>query len=485
MPRPRRLRGWAGLVATLLLGAVLVVPGQSPVAASSGSQPKAVPATTSPNIVFIITDDQRYDTLWAMPNVQSQLIAHGINFSNAFATTSLCCPSRVGILTGTYSHTTQVYDNAGTYGGFGAFDDDDNTVATWLHDAGYRTALLGKYLNGYNVEYIPPGWDHWNAFIHAPHGGAYYNYDLYDDGVTIHHDFAPEDYSTDVLAADADDFIRSTPDTQPLFLYLSFKAPHVPSTPAPRHLNEFNDLLPYRPPNYNEADVSDKPAWVQGLPVWPSQKQNSVDNNRKNQYRTFLSVDDAVNTVLTALTDEGRLSNTMIVYASDNGWSLGEHRWNNKKAIWEESIRVPLVIRYDPLTPTPRTDTHLVANIDWGPTFADLAGVIPVGAEGSSLMSIIQNPSAPWRKNILIEHLQGARDEIPTFCGVRRAGFAYVLNNTGEEELYDLTADPYELVNVASDPGYATTLVSMRKSMKVLCQPVPPGFDPPGFGFGG
>jgi arylsulfatase A-like enzyme len=391
-----------GSLAISLLAAALLIPTHSARPAAGATVPKTAPSATLPNIVLILTDDQRWDTLWSMPNVNSELVAHGVTFSNSFVANSLCCPSRVSILTGTYSHTTDVYDNAGTYGGFGSFHDDDNTVATWLHGAGYRTALLGKYLNGYHVVYTPPGWDHWNAFYNAPQGGAYYNYDLDTDGTLVHHGFLPEDYSTDVLAADADSFIRGTSADQPLFLYLSFKAPHEPTTPAPKYANAFSDLLPYRPPNYNEADVSDKPLWVQGLPVWPQAKMTKVDNNRKNQYRTFLSVDDAVNTVVQALTDTGRLGNTMIVFASDNGWSLGEHRWNNKKVMYEESIRVPLVIRYDPLTSTPSTNSNLVVNIDWAPTFADLADVVATGAVGSSLLRIIQNPSAAWRKSFLV-----------------------------------------------------------------------------------
>jgi N-acetylglucosamine-6-sulfatase len=471
--------GWVRLSVVVVLGIALLVPDYPKLPASGApSSFRAPVATTAPNIVFILTDDQRWDTLWAMQNVQSELIAHGINFTNAFVVNSLCCPSRTSILTGTYSHTTDVYDNAGPYGGFASFHGDASTIATWLHGGGYRTSLIGKYLNGYNVEYIPPGWDHWAAFLHAPQGGAYYNYDLDVDGTVVHHAYTPEDYSTDVLAADADAFVRSTPAQQPLFMYLSFKAPHEPTTPAPKYSNAFANLPPLRPPNYNEADVSDKPAWVQALPLLPDAKQKKIDSNRKNQYRTFLSVDDAVNELVTALTDTGRLSNTMIVYASDNGWALGEHRWNNKKVAYEESIRIPLVIRYDPLTSTPRTDDHLVTNIDWAPTFAELAGVSSPGVEGLSMMPIIQSPTASWRTDFLIEHLVGARDVLPTFCAVRNEGFTYVLYSTREEELYDLALDPYELANVASDPSYATTLVAMRKRMKVLCDPPPPGFVP-------
>jgi len=444
---------------------------------------KRAGATTAPNIVFILTDDQRWDTLWAMPKVQSELIAHGINFTNSFVVNSLCCPSRTSILTGEYSHSTLVYDNVGPYGGFGAFHQDNNTVATWLQGAGYRTGLLGKYLNGYDTTYIPPGWDEWSAFKgQGDGGGAYYDYTLNTDGTLVHYGNTDADYSTDVLANQADSFIRNTPGEQPLFLYFSTKAPHSPWTPATKYRNAFKSMRPYRPPNYNEADVSDKPAWVQALPLLSTARQNQIDSSHKKQYRTLLSVDDAVDKIVTALTDTGRLSNTMIVLMGDNGWSLGEHRWNDKKVVWEESIRVPLVVRYDPVVTGPRTDSHLMTNIDLGPTFADLAGVSAAGAEGIDMMPLMADPNAPWRHDFLIEHLQNhTQRDFPSFCAVRDdslqpEGYTYVVYGTGEEELYDLKTDFYELQNLAADPGHVTQRNALRTVAETLCGPPPPGF---------
>ncbi len=210
----------AGLgLGLMLLSILLVAPTRSiarPTShpASARSEAKA----TLPNIVLILTDDERWDRpdFPTLPNVESSLVEHGVTFSNGFVVNSLCCPSRASILTGQYSHSTLVYDNGGQYGGFRSFHQDSSTIATWLHAAGYRTALLGKYLNGYNKLYIPPGWDHWNAFKGAPSGGAYYNYDLNDDGLVVHHGSSDADYSTDVLASDADSFIRGTDPSQPL-----------------------------------------------------------------------------------------------------------------------------------------------------------------------------------------------------------------------------------------------------------------------------
>jgi N-acetylglucosamine-6-sulfatase len=466
-------RRWLRLtIAVGLFGTLLAAPHPAGVSSSA-----ATPELATPNIVFIVTDDQRWDTLWAMPAVQSELVSQGVNFTNAFVVNSLCCPSRATFLTGQYSHSTLMYDNAGPYGGFSRFM-DESTIATWLDAAGYRTSLMGKYFNGYNVNYIPPGWDHWVAFQGASHGGAYYDYDLNKNGEIVHYGRDPGDYSTDVLAGEADAFIRATDPADPLFLYLSFKAPHHPSTPSEEYRGDFSDLPPYRPPNYNEDDVSDKPAWVQGLPQFPAEKQAKMDTSLRKQYETFLSVDDAVQQVVTALSDTGRLSDTMIVYSSDHGWSMGEHRWNNKKVAYEESIRVPMIVRYDALITAPREDPSLIANIDLAPTWAELAGATAPGAEGLSFLPLLDSPGAPWRTRFLIEHLQGARDEVPTFCAVRSQSFTYVMYDTREEELYDLAADVWQLDNVATDPGYGSTLRQHRNWMKQLCEPPPPGFDP-------
>ncbi len=484
--RPSRpLRPWVLLALALVLVAALPHSVVSTAHARPSNARRV--AAEPPNIVLILSDDQRWDTLGPtyMPFVQSELMDHGITFTNAFVVNSLCCPSRASILTGAYSHTTQVYSNTEPYGGFRSFTGDGNTIATWLHGAGYHTALVGKYLNEYNVDYIPPGWDRWVAFDNAPAGGAYYDYTLDVDHTLVSYDHADADYSTDVLAGYADSFIRTTDPAQPLFLYFAVKAPHFPSTPATKYATRFKGLAPLRPPNYNEADVSDKPAWVQSLPLLTTEKMGKIDRNRKNQFRSMLSVDDAVNTIMTALTDTGRLSNTLVLYMSDNGWSLGEHRWNNKEAAYEESIRVPMIVRYDPLITAPGTNADLVTNIDVAPTFAAAAGVQASGAEGLNMLPLFTDPSAPWRHDFLIENLyHPPRDDpIPTFCAVRDdalqpEGYLYVLYSTGEEELYDLKNDVYELQNVVTDPTHTGELEYLRAQEALLCTPPPPGWPP-------
>ena len=466
----------------MLLGLILLPPLAAEVASTSSSSA----TTTLPNIVLILTDDQRSDTLGtpgaALPNIQSELMDHGISFSNSFVVNSLCCPSRSSILTGKYSHTTGVYKNEMPNGGYKSFN-ATSTVATWLHGAGYRTGLIGKYLNGYktaNAATIPPGWDRWFVLAQGKTDteSAYYlNYSVSDQGALVSYGGTDADYSTDVFASQADSFIRTTSGSQPLFLELATAAPHSPATPPSRYSTSFSTLTPYRPPNYNEADVSDKPAYIRALSKLGSSARSNIDAFRINQYRTLLGVDDAVGKVVQALQDTGRLANTMIVFYSDNGLTWAEHRWKKGKLVpYEESIRVPLVIRYDPYTQSPgSTDAHPVTNIDLAPTFAELAGVTAPGAEGTSLMPLITGTSTGWRTDLLIEHLQGT-DPVPSFCAVRNEQYMFATYGTGEQELYDLSADPYELTNQIANPSYAGTASSLRARDQQLCTPVPPGF---------
>jgi N-acetylglucosamine-6-sulfatase len=433
-----------------------------------------------PNVVFIVTDDMRLDQLWAMPVVTSRLAAHGITFTNAFVPNPWCCPSRASILTGTYSHTNLVYRNAPPYGGYASFR-AASTLATWLHDAGYHTGLVGKYLNGYRTG-IPPGWDEWHAFSGGAsnEGGAYYDYDLVDDGVLTRRGRRASDYSTDVLADRAETFIRDAPAAEPLFLYFTPFAPHGPSTPADRHATAFSSIgFTPRPPSFNEPDVSDKPAYIRMKPSLTGEEVRAVDTGRRKMLRTLLAVDEAVDRVLTALADTGRLGSTLILFSSDNGLLRGEHRWTSKVVPYEEAIRVPLVIRYDPLTRDGATDGHLVLNVDWAPTVADLAGIAAPGADGRAMTPLLSGRRPrTWRRAFPIEHLRGGSgDTVPSYCGVRTRTAKYVAYANGEEELYDLVHDPYEVQNLADDGASQQRKASLRARAKALCSPVPPGFS--------
>jgi N-acetylglucosamine-6-sulfatase len=475
---PRRGRRWQSRWSALSILLVLsLIPAAGPVHSSTQPIDRSFASVAGqPDIVLVVTDDQRWDTLWAMPRVQELLASRGITFTNAFNTNPFCCPARASILKGAYSHGTRVYQNSGTFGPFPGFN-DSSSIATWLDAAGYRTALIGKYFNGYTssrASYIPPGWDRWVAFaMNNSGGGGFTNYDLSVDGTLVHRGSATTDYSTDVLGEYADEFVRSTPTDTPLFLMFTPYAPHQPAAVAARHAKAFPGLAPYRPPSYDEADVSDKPAFIRKLAPLSASTKSRLDTLRVRQLRSLLAVDDAVARIVSALDAGGRLDNTMIVFASDNGFLLGEHRWDQKRVVYEESIRMPLVVRYDPLIGSPRSDPNLVLNIDLAPTFAALAGVSAPGAEGSSLLGLLSDPATAWRSDILIENKGSAP---PTYCAVRNARWVYVQYSSGEEELYDLLSDPYQLQSLVTDTAAAQTLTSMRLRLRELCSPPPPGF---------
>jgi arylsulfatase A-like enzyme len=432
----------------------------------------------SPTILLILTDDQRWDTLSSMASVQSELVGHGVTFENSFAVDPLCCPDRAGILTGQYPHTTGIWRNRPPMGGFPDFR-DGSTVATWLHDAGYRTGLFGKYLNAYEgTTYIPPGWDRWLAFAGASlDEGNYYDYEMNDDGRLVEHGDAPPDYSTSVISTAAQSFIPDS--TGPLFLYVAPAAPHAPATPAPPDVGSFRDLPPFRPPSYGRVPQPDPPAWLARRAGLTAQGMAKLDRLRADSLASLLSVDRMVHDLVAALADTGRLSNSLIVFTSDNGLLWGEHGLTGKVVPYDESIRVPMVVRYDPVVGTVRTDSHLVLNVDLAPTFAAVAGVQSPGAEGASLLPLLEGTTTgpSWRTGFLIESMH--QSHVPSYCGIRTDRYVYVVYETGEAELYDLQADPYELENLATDPGSAAVLSGFDLPLRDLCRDPPPGFTSP------
>jgi arylsulfatase A-like enzyme len=422
-----------------------------------------------PNVVIVLTDDQRWDTLSAMPTVQSELVAKGVTFSNAFVVNPLCCPSRASILSGRYSHSTKVYTN----GAFRLFD-DSSTLATWLRRAGYRTGFFGKYLNSYAGTYVPPGWRRWVAFSPS-NVDNYFGYVLNVDGSLVPRGGPPEDYSTDVLAAEAEAFIRDNA-ANPFFVLLAPYGPHNPATPAPRHEDAFPGLRRWRPASYNEPDANDKPAWVRAREQLSPESRTALDGFRARQLRSLLSVDEAVARLLDVLTETGRLEDTLVIFMSDNGLLWGEHRLTGKQAPYEESIRVPLVVRFDRLATGTRTETRQALNVDLAPTVAALAGVAAPGAEGRSLAPLLQNRSVAWRGEFLVESLRtGPNPDVPTYCAVRGRRYVYVAYGTREEELYDLAVDPGQLDNRAGDSALSSILSQFRRHLLRLCHPRPRG----------
>ncbi|HJW68242.1 MAG TPA: sulfatase [Candidatus Binatia bacterium] len=440
------------------------------------------PQPLRPNVLFILTDDQRFDTIGlthsidgvtpVMPTVVNELVNKGVTFQNGYVTTDLCAPSRSSLLAAKYAHTTGVHDNGGTDGGFVAFH-DASTIPVWLKAAGYRTGIYGKYINSYApyAPYQAPGWDEWHVFVNP----AYFNYTLVENGVENSFGSADTDYSTDVLRDKAVKFIHDSAGGPPFFLYFATKAPHAPATPAPRHAGSFSAIPPWRPLNYNEADVSDKPAWVQAIAPWGPIKQANTDDFDRRQLECLQAVDEAVAALIQALRDIGQEQNTMMVFASDNGYSWGSHRWEPKQCPYEECMRVPLVIRYAPLAPLPRTETGFGLNIDHGETIAELAGATPdPGVEGMSLVRLLDGTAPGWRTDFLEEHwnkTQGDETDvgpIPTYAEVRGEQWKYNEYLGDVPELYDELADPFELLNVVTDPANASVVSSMATRLREL-----------------
>jgi N-acetylglucosamine-6-sulfatase len=460
-----RLSHALGLTAVLIVGMAML------------HAPERALAAKPPSIVLIVTDDQRWDTLWALPTVTAELVDRGLTFTNAFVTNPLCCPSRATILTGRYSHGTGVYANHPPHGGLPAFD-DSSTIATWLHAAGYRTGFFGKYLNGYGGTYIPPGWDRWLAFSGRL---SYFDYRVNDDGTVRRVGSDEADYSTDVVAAGAVEFIEGA--TGPVFLLLSPYAPHIDGggwrrgndpVPAPRHADTFPDLPPWRPPSFDEADVSDKPPWIQDL-FLTGELVERIDRIRRAQLQSLQAVDEAVGRIISALEETGRLENSVIVFTSDNGFSLGEHRWVAKTLPYEESIRVPMVVRSDGRTPPGGTSDRPVVNVDLAPTLAKLAGVRAPGAQGKSLIPLLRGTDAALRSDFVLESASGTK---PSYCGIRSTRHTYTQYRGGFEELYDLVLDPYQLRNRSSLGHSRQQIVAFRRRVIELCEPRPPGMTP-------
>jgi arylsulfatase A-like enzyme len=433
------------------------------------------PLPLRPNIVFVLTDDQRWDTTdathalpgqVAMPSVRGEVAAGGVEFTHGFATTPLCCPSRLSILSGQYAHTHGIHvgENAEV-----ADFDDSNTIATRLQAAGYRTGLFGKYANGYGnlwqsqhgeLPYVPPGWDDWRAFK-AP---AYLNYVLVENGVEVGYGSAASDYSTDVLRDKTLDFIAdSVARGQPFFAYYAPIAPHSPWQPAARHLGTSSALAPYRPPSFNEADASDKPTYIQRRGL---QDALSIDSFRRRQMEMLLAVDEALAAIAQQLRDLGVDQDTLLVFTSDNGYFWGEHRLVAKNRPYEEDLRVPYLIRYPRLAPLARSDDRLVTNLDFAPTFSELAGAgTPAGGfAGRSLVQALDGSAPSWRSDFLTE---GWPDGL-AWLTLHEARWKYTEYQDGDQELYDLLGDPYELQNVASDPANASRIAAMAARIRAL-----------------
>ena len=424
-----------------------------------------------PNVLLIITDDQHPRALDSMPNVLAQIAARGARFDNAFASTPICAPSRASILTGLYPASHGVHSNGiqqedGTWGDAAAAFEDSSTLATWLDQSGYATALVGKYLNHYHdlSPYVPPGWDEWYVFVED--AGLFFDYTLNENGTHVRYGSDDADYATDVLAGHALDFVERHSD-EPFFLVLSFSAPHSPSTAAPRHRGELAKLPPWRPPSWSEPVAESKPGWLRQL-------TRSVEDaglaertrHRVSQLEALLSVDEAIGKLLRLLDERGVGDETIVVFTADHGLHWGEHRWTGKQLPYEESIRVPLLVRYPGRWPAASRHAELALNVDIAPTILQLTGVRPDRAsEGRSLVGLAGETGGGWREAVLLEHFAGGF-LVPPWRAVRSGRHKLVRSGVGFWELYDLEADPYELRNLAKDPAYVKTRRRLARHLR-------------------
>jgi N-acetylglucosamine-6-sulfatase len=515
-------RLWPTLAAACLAALVFAQPqaanrgiGSLPQAQSAGvdlaraeaQNPKVTDAAAAvrpkPNIVIVLTDDEPLvdgRLIPFEPNVEA-FADHGVTFTDFHSETPICCPARAGLLTGQHTH------NHGVYANNASLFDPQMTIATQLQSVGYYTMLAGKYMNQYGkchtlncAPNVPPGWNRWIAFGEA----AYYDYDLWIDGKTRpeHYGSRSSDYSTDVVSRKAVQMINAAPAGQPLFAWITPYSAHGPGTPAPRYANAPCNVANWKPPNWNEADVSDKPAYVRNARL----QSGSAGQSLVKVCRAQLAVNDLVGAVRNALSATGRLPNTLFIYASDNGMNEGEHRLSGKSAPYD--TRVPFFASWPRVLGTaPRSVTDRVQNIDLAPTLCELAGCslgpYPNGQatpDGLSFTQLLLGTSSSLGRDAVLDELpRGNPPDIPVWfaltttdvSSLARTGCAAAGSNgcrwhyieyptTGERELYDLSngpcwtwsvgqpGDPCELNNAVGNPNYSSIVATLHNRLAQL-----------------
>lgn len=438
------------------------------------SYPAPDPEPERPNVILILTDDQRWDTVDEMPATDAR--TDWARFDESFVHEPMCCPARATFLTGRYSHHTGVDTLLD-----GADLDESTTVATLLDSAGYRTGLVGRYLNGYPFgrgDYVPLGWDEFATLRGAAN---YFDYTLSINGTLVPFGTDEEDYITDRFAEMGREFLRETPSDEPFFLYLAPNAPHfrsggAPPQPAPRHARACAGRSFHTPPNYNQHDTVREPVWMAGAePV----TLLSVAAHDLSTCRTLLAVDEMISSVFRELELSGRLDDTYVIVTSDNGYALGEHRLYGKGQLYEESIRVPLLVRGPDVEPGPVE--RLTSNVDWLPTVLDWTGVEPPPGflDGESYReALVPGPAVGGPQAVLLHGCRTSQatggacgaypQEMGHNWGLRTATHKYVRYPDGDIQLFDLVADPYELSNLADDPAQAALIAELDEQLDAL-----------------
>lgn len=446
---------------------------------------RAATTTPRPNIVFILIDDLRWDELGIAghPYIKTPGIdrigKEGAFFRNAFMTTPLCSPSRASFLTGQYAHTHGIVDNV------------DRSVASHrlvtfpllLKGAGYETAFIGKWHMG-NDDSPRPGFDHWVSFKGQ---GTYTNPDFNEDGISTKR----SGYVTDILTDYAIEFIKRA-HQKPFLVYLAHKAihPEVKQNddgsvnlsdaelfiPAERHRTLYEGVSIPRRPNYKRAPDGKRSLErrIGDLaPLGPGTATS--DESILDRQRSLAAIEDGVSKIFETLKQTGQLDNTIIVFASDNGYFYGEHGLSvERRLAYEESIRMPLLVRYPKAVKAGTVRDEFVLNIDLAPTLLELTGVpVPTAMQGHSLVPLFGGKKTSWRNSFLIEYYSDKvfpRISQMGYKAIRNERWKYIhyLELSGMDELYDLKTDPYELKNLIDDPASAKIVVQLKKEMQRL-----------------
>uniref|UniRef100_A0A672GWX5 N-acetylglucosamine-6-sulfatase n=1 Tax=Salarias fasciatus TaxID=181472 RepID=A0A672GWX5_SALFA len=447
-----------------------------------------------PNIVLILTDDLDLTMGGLTPLKKTQRLIGdaGMSFTNAFVASPLCCPSRASILTGKYPHNHRVVNNTLEGNCSSAAwqkSEEPNVFPALLRSAaGYQTFFAGKYLNQYGrsaaggLQHVPPGWNYW---VGLDQDSRYYNYTLSVNGKPQKHgaDYS-KDYLTDLLANVSLDFLQYKSSYQPFFMMVATPAPHHPWTPAPQYQDHYNSTKAPRDPNFDHHGKDKHWLIRQAKTPMANSSVEFLDTAFRKRWQTLLSVDDLVETIVQRLEVRGELDNTYIFFTSDNGYHTGQFSLPmDKRQLYEFDIRVPLMVRGPKIKPN-QTSQMLVANVDLGPTFLDIAGydLNKTQMDGMSFLPILhgQMNSSSWRTDILVEYEgEGSDVSIPS-CPLLGPGlwFCYpdcvcedAFNNTYAcvrtvtpsvnlqycefddnevfVEVYNLTADPFQLNNIA------------------------------------
>ena len=436
----------------------------------------SVAAGLRPNFVLVTTDDQRLDEMAWMPRTRRLVGARGVTFDNAISPHPLCCPARAEILTGQLAHNNGVRHNTGRWGGYAAFSRENGRrhLGTWLTRAGYNTAFVGKFLNGYTARHgDQPGWRAWSATLAGTY--RYTRFSMRVDGRTKRYDLARNrrHYVADVVGDRGTDLVRRfARSDKPFFLWISHVGPHsarvdnrwVPPIPAPRHRRLFSDSRPpvLAQPNYLEADRSDKPAAVR------AQSAGRLDRllrSHRQRIRSLRAVDEANSRLLATLEDTGELDNTIVVFTSDNGYLQGEHQLWSKNWPYEESLRVPLLVR-GPGIPAGRRRTQNATLVDLPATFLQAARAPRASTDGANLLPVLTQDRASVDTTLI----QAGASRAPwRWRGVRTARYTYMRWQSGAEELYDRQADPFQLENLLrpdQDPATAASYQPVVEEMR-------------------